>query len=118
MGRDSEFLYFSRLFFLGFLVVFTIYLTTSCCCLCFLGGVDGSNLLNVQNPNKSFKRVPFGNLVFQEGLDCAICMERFHESHKVVQLSCFNAHIFHRSCLTAWVRGGHTDCPLCRRPIA
>ena len=106
-GRDSDFLYFTRIFFLGFLVVFTIYLFVSCCCLCCIGGVDGGNLQNVRNPNKLFKRVPFGGLVFQEGLDCAICMEHFHESHRVVQLSCHHSHIFHRSCLTGWVRSGH-----------
>ena len=117
-GRDSEFLYFTRLFFLGFLMVFTGYMLVSFCCFCCIGGVDGGNLRNVRDPNKRFKRVPFGDLVFAEGHDCAICMERFHESHKVVKLACHNTHVFHRSCLASWVRGGHSDCPLCRRPIA
>ena len=82
-GRDSEALYFMRLIFLGVLVVFTIYLLISCCCLCCLGGIDGNNLrynAGGRNPNKLFKRVPFGNLVFQEGLDCPICMESFSDS--------------------------------------
>ena len=68
-----------RVFFLFVCVGFTGYLMVSCCCLCALGGLDGNNLRNVQNPNKMFKRIPFGNLVFQEGLDCSICMERFTE---------------------------------------
>lgn len=83
-GRDSVSLYFMRVFFLFFCVAFTGYLLTSCMCLCALGGVDGSHLRNVRNPSKMFKRVPFGNLVFQEGLDCAICMERFNEQQRVV----------------------------------
>ena len=113
-GRDSELLYFMRIFFLVVCFGFTIYLLTSCICLCTLGGFDGNNIRNVRNPNKMFKRIPFGNLVFQEGLDCAICMEHFEENHKVVQLSCFESHVFHRSCITGWVRSGHSDCPLCR----
>ena len=63
-GRSSELLYFMRIFFLYFCVGFTIYLLTSCICLCTLGGFDGNNVRNVRNPNKMFKRVPFGNLVF------------------------------------------------------
>ena len=63
-GRDSEALYFARLICLGICVVFTTYLCTSCVCLCCIGGIDGSNVRNVRNPNRMFKRVPFGNLVF------------------------------------------------------
>ena len=66
-----------RIFFLFVCVGFTAYLCVSCVCLCGLGGLDGSGVRNVRNPNKMFKRVPFGNLVFQEGMDCAICMEHF-----------------------------------------
>ena len=63
-GRDSEALYFMRIFFLYVCVGFTIYLSISCVCLCSLGGLDGNGVRNVINPNEKFKRVPFGNLVF------------------------------------------------------
>ena len=62
--QDSTALYFMRIIFLYICVGMTIYLLTSCCCLCFLSGIDGANVRNVRNPVKMFKRVPFGNLVF------------------------------------------------------
>ena len=63
-GRDYEALYFMRVFFLFVCLAFTGYLILSCCCMCVLAGLDGNNLRNVRNPNKMFRRIPFGNLVF------------------------------------------------------
>lgn len=42
--RDSEILYFMRIFFMWFCCGFTIYLCASCCCLCCVAGIDGNNI--------------------------------------------------------------------------
>jgi hypothetical protein len=39
--------------------------------------------------------MPYGNLIFSEGRDCPICLEKFAPEDKVVQLKCHIAHIYH-----------------------
>ena len=117
-GRDSESLYFMRVIFLWVCVIFTSYLLFSCCCMCYLTGIDGGNIVDVRRARDQFKRIPFGNLAFREGMECAICMESFREIDRVVKLRCHETHLYHRSCIVEWVRSGARDCPLCRQPIS
>ena len=97
--HDSATLHGMRIVMLWAFILFAIYLTWSLVMLCRISGMDGSELRRRGN-NRRFKRVPFGELYFKEGLDCAICMDRFTEKHMVVQLACHPAHVFHRTCIT------------------
>ena len=85
--------------------------------LCNLSGLDGSRVCR-PNSFKKFKKVPFGSLIFQQGLDCGVCMERFRNQQLVVQLKCFDSHIFHKDCLKSWVLDhNQTKCPYCFQDI-
>mmetsp|Transcript_43599 Transcript_43599/g.31820 ORF Transcript_43599/g.31820 Transcript_43599/m.31820 type:complete len:117 (+) Transcript_43599:455-805(+) len=48
-----------------------------------------TNLLN------NIKSVPYGGLIFKEGVECAICWDSFKESDQVFKLKCHEMHIFH-----------------------
>ena len=104
--KNETWLHTLRIISLWVLVLFAAYLTTSIVCLIRLGGIDGARLRRRQN-NRRFKRVPFGSLVFAEGLDCAICMDAFSHNQKVVQLSCHETHVYHVTCLTKWIENGN-----------
>mmetsp|Transcript_33902 Transcript_33902/g.44718 ORF Transcript_33902/g.44718 Transcript_33902/m.44718 type:complete len:164 (-) Transcript_33902:102-593(-) len=47
-GRDSEILYFMRIFFLYICCGFTLYLLFSCCCMCCITGIDGDSIGDVR----------------------------------------------------------------------
>ena len=97
-GEDFAILHYMRIISLFVLCAFTVYLTISAVCLCIIGGLDGNNIRRRGN-GRRFKRIPFGQLLFAEGLDCAICMDRFLEDEKVVQLACHETHVYHKTCL-------------------
>lgn len=114
--RDSKFLLYLRILLTWGLVLFAIYLIIANVVLCWLSGLDGSNIRNPRNLQR-FKRIPYGSLFFSEGNDCGICLEKFKQNTRVVQLTCHEKHIFHRSCLSEMVRNGNMSCPYCRQPI-
>ena len=114
-GKDYPSLFYFRMGLLWFLCGFTIYLLTSCLCLVCIAGLGGDDYRSGQG--RRFKRIPFGNLLFNEELDCAICLNRFRENTRVVQLTCHEKHIFHRTCLQGWIESNHHNCPLCRQEI-
>ena len=84
------------------LICYIFFLFITIVPLCIVSGIDGSR---VRRPKafKKFKKMSFGSLIFQQGLDCGICMERFKNDDRVVQLPCMESHIFHRKCLEDWV---------------
>ena len=45
--------------------------------------------------------------------DCPICLCAFKEGQYVVFMPCGEAHIFHRHCITTWMKN-HGECPTCR----
>ena len=45
--------------------------------------------------------------------DCPICLCALKEGHYVVFMPCGEAHIFHRHCITTWMKN-HGECPTCR----
>lgn len=117
-GQDSKFLYNLRIMNLSILVLAFFYVFIACFCLCCVFGLDGRyDPLRRREALQVLKRVPFGSLLFEEGLDCAICLEAFQENIRVCQLACHPTHCFHRSCLTEWIESGNTTCPLCRVEI-
>ena len=44
---------------------------------------------------------------------CPICLSAFKEGQYVVFMPCGEAHIFHRHCITTWMKN-HGECPTCR----
>ena len=84
-----------RICFQYSLIMFTIYLVFSLVCLCMIGGVDGDKLRE-RGTRRRLRKVPFGQLLFTEGVSCAVCMETFEENEGVVQLSCHETHVFHK----------------------
>ena len=54
---------------------------------------------------------PFHKALFDDNLDCIICMEKFEENEKVKQLLC--GHIFHGDCIDKWLEK-EKKCPFCK----
>ena len=51
----------------------------------------------------------------REQQECVICMNPLGPSSGTKTLVC--RHTFHTGCIDQWIRTGHHECPLCRRPI-
>jgi hypothetical protein len=49
-----------------------------------------------------------------KAVECSICQENYEESSDVIILPC--KHLFHKECITQWLRNYHHKCPLCRQP--
>ena len=58
-------------------------------------------------PNK-----PFRKALFDDNIDCIICMEGFNENELVKQLDC--GHIFHGDCIDHWL-SQQKNCPFCKK---
>ena len=54
---------------------------------------------------------PFHKALFDDNLDCIICMEKFEENEQVKQLLC--GHIFHGECIDKWLEK-EKKCPFCK----
>ena len=53
-----------------------------------------------------------------EEYECSICIEEINNAPRDTELSGLGCdHIYHRSCLTKWLRQGQQSCPSCRREI-
>jgi hypothetical protein len=57
-------------------------------------------------PNK-----PFRKALFDDNIQCIICMDGFNENELVKQLNC--GHIFHGDCIDHWLEQQKT-CPFCK----
>lgn len=75
-GQDIRFLYVLRIIIMTLLCTFTAYLLLALICLITVG----SNKAN----HHIFKRIPFGTLMFDSGINCPICLVKFNTSDKVV----------------------------------
>ena len=51
----------------------------------------------------------------EEGDECAICLESFHEGDNVKLMRCH--HYFHSECIDPWLINSRALCPVCRRGI-
>ncbi len=60
---------------------------------------------------KKIPEKPFHKALFDDNLDCIICMEKFEENEKVKQLLC--GHIFHGDCIDKWL-SKEKKCPFCK----
>mmetsp|Transcript_39279 Transcript_39279/g.29004 ORF Transcript_39279/g.29004 Transcript_39279/m.29004 type:complete len:118 (+) Transcript_39279:632-985(+) len=49
---------------------------------------------------------------------CSICWLDFQQDEEVTPLLCDERHLYHTTCIEAWIKQGHNSCPLCRKPIA
>ena len=54
---------------------------------------------------------PFRKALFDDNLDCIICMEKFEENELVKQLLC--GHVFHSDCIDKWLEK-EKKCPFCK----
>ena len=54
---------------------------------------------------------PFRKALFDDNLDCIICMEKFEENEQIKQLNC--GHIFHGDCIDKWLEK-EKKCPFCK----
>lgn len=43
---------------------------------------------------------------------CSICLEEMEEGSQIVKLPC--GHLFHKTCVSKWLRTGSQTCPLCK----
>jgi len=60
---------------------------------------------------KNIPEKPFHKALFDDNLECIICMENFEENEKVKQLYC--GHIFHGDCIDKWLEK-EKKCPFCK----
>ena len=60
---------------------------------------------------KNIPEKPFHKALFDDNLECIICMENFEENEKVKQLYC--GHIFHGHCIDKWLEK-EKKCPFCK----
>ena len=63
---------------------------------------------------KKIPEKPFRKVLFDDNLNCIICMEDFEENEKVKQLDC--GHIFHGECIDKWLEKQKT-CPFCKSEV-
>ena len=61
--------------------------------------------------------IPYANIAFNHEIVCSICIENFKDNDEVIQLRCHDKHIFHKVCITGWVRAARAECPLCKTKI-
>ena len=54
---------------------------------------------------------PFHKALFDDNIQCIICMEEFNENELVKQLHC--RHIFHTDCINHWL-SSQKNCPFCK----
>ena len=54
---------------------------------------------------------PFHKALFDDNIQCIICMEGFNENEFVKQLPC--KHIFHAECINHWL-SQQKNCPFCK----
>mmetsp|Transcript_24142 Transcript_24142/g.37087 ORF Transcript_24142/g.37087 Transcript_24142/m.37087 type:complete len:200 (+) Transcript_24142:255-854(+) len=75
---------FAILFLVGILSIFLLTVST----LASSGTLGGDSVLNLQNQRliRNMKKFPFGNLLFKEAQECAICLDRFSPRNEIVQL--------------------------------
>ncbi|TNV72966.1 hypothetical protein FGO68_gene2974 [Halteria grandinella] len=120
-SQESTFLYYS--FRISQIFGTIAVVIVSCVTLALLGILlDHFKKQRELNERRSrvlriLKGIPFGRLIFQEGLDCPICLMTFEKEDQVVQLQCHNLHVFHQSCIKDSVEHGKPICPLCRVAI-
>ena len=67
-----------------------------------------------QDKIKKIPTKPFRKALFDDNLDCIICMENFEENEIVKQLRC--GHIFHRDCIDKWLEK-QKNCPFCKSEV-
>ena len=78
-GRDSNFMYVTRITIMVLLCIFVCYLILALCCMLCVAEFG-----SVHHHHHRFSRIPFGSLVFNQGLDCPICLAKFNHSDRVV----------------------------------
>jgi len=78
-GRDSNFMYVTRITIMVINCMVVIYLTIAFCCMLYV-----SVLGDAHHHHHRFSRIPFGSLVFNEGMSCPICLSNFRQSDRVV----------------------------------
>lgn len=63
----------------------------------------------------SLNRTRFSQKEFKIQTQCSICWGDFKDNEVVTPLLCDERHLFHTSCIEAWIKKGHNTCPLCRK---
>ena len=62
---------------------------------------------------KKYQKEMEKSLGIMEGSACPICLGKLREGQYVVYMPCGEEHIFHRHCITSWLKE-HNVCPTCR----
>ena len=70
------------------------------------------------NVIRSLPLVQYQSLILGEPeIECSICCCEYEPDDMVARLKCNERHMFHKACLTAWIKQGKNSCPICRSPI-
>lgn len=73
------FLHYLRYAILIGVGIFTVYMIMSVFCLCAMYGVDECKrgLPGHHVHARRFRRIPLGNMLYHEGINCSICLDNF-----------------------------------------
>ena len=70
------------------------------------------------NVIRSLPLVQYQSLILGEPeIECSICCCEYEPDDMVARLKCNERHMFHKDCLTLWIKHGKNSCPICRSPI-
>lgn len=114
---ESRSLHSMRIVALFFGFIYLLIFVFLCCLLCCFIVVQKKDSQNRMSLLQRIKAIPYGNLVFQEGRECAICITGFKSDDQIIQLNCHELHIYHKDCIEEWIKKGNLKCPLCRQDI-
>lgn len=88
---DSNFIHFIRLFVLGIVVfllgIVGLILTVACCFAINMQVNRRSSQPSLHRAGsvvQSLKKVPYGELFFEEGRDCPVCLSSFENDEQIV----------------------------------
>jgi hypothetical protein len=129
---ESFFIHSTRitLLILGSMVSFSVFVII-CSIILFVitvgvlssqGRLGENDELNYRSRNliRNMRHFPFGDILFKETSECAICLDSFNQRVEIVQLKCSKYHIFHLHCVKNLLNHEqyhHHVCPLCRQRI-
>mmetsp|Transcript_42362 Transcript_42362/g.65011 ORF Transcript_42362/g.65011 Transcript_42362/m.65011 type:complete len:112 (+) Transcript_42362:1190-1525(+) len=65
---------------------------------------------------KNMMKGKFKPELYEDGVECPICMEEYTANDDVVTLPCNEKHFFHEHCIKDWLKTNNS-CPLCKKPI-
>jgi hypothetical protein len=95
----------------GIITIVIMSMDSALCCV-----VTTIATVDIWNEIKGDSKIGIAHELNSEGQQCVICIEDFKKNDIVLQLPCNLKHVFHRDCISDWVKV-KLVCPVCRAAI-